>query len=217
MVFAASAPAIVSAVAARFVQSQKGTVSFRLHRVFDVHAGPQSRHDDIVFDGVYKNGTLVNMRIVSYTIGGKDADAQQSTQFEEDWLHPKPSAIFHPPFDPRYLSEYHYQFNGDGVVAFTPLLQDASHATGTFTYDENDNLLSYTYAPCVMPEYAKSGMIWDRRGAVLPNYWAVTHETQQYKGHYALWNGGATVEITWTNFRRFATLGQAVEYISRNP
>ncbi|MBV8147647.1 MAG: hypothetical protein JO092_00985 [Candidatus Eremiobacteraeota bacterium] len=213
---ALAAPAVVSAIAARFAQSQKGVVAFRVHRVFDVHAGPSSRHDDVVFKGVYVNGLLVQMHIVSYTIGGKEADTQQAAQFENDWLHPKPSDIFHAPFNPQYLNEYRYQLNGEGVVAFSPLLTDAAHATGTYTYDQRDDLLAYTYTPCVMPQYAKSGMIWDRRAEVLPNYWAVTHETQQYKGHYALWNGGATVDITWTNFRRYPSLGQAEEYIARN-
>jgi hypothetical protein len=214
MMLALAAPAVVWAVAARFAQSQKGIVTFRLHRVFDVHAGPKSRHDDIVFDGVYEDGTLVNMRIRSYTIGGKQADSQQQSQFEDDWLHPK--AIFHFPFDPRYVEEYLYRVSGK-TVAFTPLSADASHGTGVFTYDKQRNVVSFTYSPGVMPEYARSGTIADQRAPVLSNYWAVTHETQEYTGRYALWNGGATVDLSWTSFRRAASVQQAEAYISRNP
>jgi hypothetical protein len=214
MMLALAAPATVWAVAARFAQTQKGVVSFRLHRVFDVHAGPKSRHDDIVFDGVYANGVLVKMHIVSYSIGGKQADADQLSQFQEDWLHPK--VVFHFPFDPRYLAEYLYRVSGK-TVTFTPLSADASHGTGAFNYDQQKNVVSFTYSPGAMPEYARSGTIADQRAPVLPNYWAVTHETQQYDGRYALWNGGATVDLSWTNFRRAGSVQQAEDYISRNP
>jgi hypothetical protein len=215
MALALAPPAIVSAVAGRFWHSVQGIASFRLHRVFDVHAGPRSRHDDIVFDGVYDDGRLVNMRIVSYTIGGQQADAQQQADFERDWVQTSPKATFHLPFDPRFLGDYHYRVTGN-TVAFAPLSSAASNGSGVFTFDGRHNVVSYTYAPSVMPEHATSGTVSDQRAEVLPDYWSVTHETQQYKGRYALWTGGATVEITWTNFRRYASLRQAVKNITRN-
>jgi hypothetical protein len=215
MVLALVPPAIVSAAATRFSHSVRGVVSFRLHRVFDVHAGPKSRHDDIVFDGVYADGILVKLHILSYTIGGKEADAQQRADFEQQWVQTSPKVTFHMPFDPRFLDEYSYRVSGS-TVAFTPLSPDASNGSGTFAIDQQHNVLSYTYTPTAMPEYATSGTISDQRAEVLPNYWTVTRETQQYKGRYALWNGGATVDITWTNFRRYASLRQAAENITRN-
>jgi hypothetical protein len=216
MLFALLPPPVV-AVAQRFEQSNRGVVSFRLHRVFDVHAGPRSRHDDIVFDGVYVNGRVAKVHIISYAIGGKQADAEQQAQLEQDWEHPKPIDVFHAPFDPKYTSEYRYRLGANGTIHFTPLLADGSHGAGVLTYDRHYNLLWYTYDPSVMPEHATSGTITDQRGAVLTNYWAVTHEMQQYQGRYALWNGAATVEVTWSSFRRFANLLQAVESITHNP
>ncbi len=207
----------VAAVAQRFAQTSRGVVSFRLHRVFDVHAGPRSRHDEIVLDGVYVNGTVAKVRVISYTIGGKQADAQQQAQLEQQWEQPKPTDVFHAPFDPKYTSEYRYRAGVNRTINFTPLLADSSHGAGVLTYDQHYDLVSYTYSPSVMPEHATSGTITDQRAAVLTNYWAVRDEMQQYQGRYALWNGAATVEVTWSSFRRFANLRQAVESISNNP
>jgi hypothetical protein len=209
MVSAPGVPAVVTAAANRFAQTTRGIFGFRLHRVFDVHAGPSSRHDDLVFDGVFDDGRIVSVRVVSYTIGGKQADAQQRSQIVQQWAHPKPDAVFHPPFDRRYLPDYRYRPQSGRTVAFTALVKNNAHGSGTFTYDRADNVTSDTYVPSVMPPYATSGTITDRRQPVLPGYWAVTRETQQYSGRYALWRGGAAVEMTYSRFRRFRNLAAA--------
>jgi hypothetical protein len=213
MVLAVSVPPLVAAVGQRYQQTARGVVTFRLHRVFDVHAGPQSRHDDLVLDGVYSGGTLVSVRILSDTVGGKAQSAEQIATAEYQWTHPKPGDVFCQPFDPRCFTGYAYRPLRNGTIAFTALVSDGSHGSGSFTYDALHNVTSFTYRPSVMPQYARSGTVSDVRSKVLTGYWASTHETQQYSGHYALWNGGATVDYTWSGFARFATVPAAVRAI----
>jgi hypothetical protein len=44
----------------------------------------------------------------------------------------------------------------------------------------------------------------------LPNYWAVTHETQQYKGHYGPFAGAGLQEADYSGFSRFPNLESAL-------
>jgi hypothetical protein len=208
MVLAVSVPPIVVSVGQRFLQTSRGVVTFRLHRVFDVHAGPSSRHDDLVLDGVYQNGNLVRVHIVSDTVGGKAQSQDDVATAEDAWLHPKAGDAFHPPFDPQYFAEYSYQARS-AKVRFTSKIDDGGHGMGSFSYDPNHNVTSYTYQPAAMPQYAKSGTVSGTRSAVLPGYWATVKETQQYQGHYALWNGGATVQLMWSSFHRYDSLTAA--------
>lgn len=213
MVAAVTVPPIVVSVGKRFMQTCRGVVAFRMHRVFDVHAGPSSRHDDLVLEGVYSNGTLVSVHILSDTIGGKAQSPDQIASAEQQWVHPKPGDAFHAPFDPRYFREYRYGPIARNSVSFTSLVDDAGHGTGTFAYDSSEDVTSYTYSPSVMPQYATSGTVTGTRRRVLPGYWAVTQETQQFAGRYALWKGGATVQLTWSEFRRYSSVSAAVSAI----
>ncbi|MBV8435731.1 MAG: hypothetical protein JO029_15730 [Candidatus Eremiobacteraeota bacterium] len=216
MLLAVSVPAVVASVGQRFVQTSRGYVTFRLHRVFDVHAGPSSRHDDLVLEGVFSNATLVSVRIVSDTIGGKAQTPDEIATAEEEWVHPKSGDAFHAPFDPRYFGEYSYRAQPvRSAITFTSLVSDGGHGSGSFSYDRKYDVTSYTYEPSVMPQYAKTGTVSGTRAGVLPGYWAITQETQQYQGHYALWNGGATTQYTWSDFRRFGTLAEAERAIGR--
>jgi hypothetical protein len=206
-------PPIVASIGKRFAQTSRGVVAFRMHRVFDVHAGPSSRHDDLVLWGVYNNGTLVSVRILSDTVGGKAQTPDQIASAQQQWTHPKPGDAFHPPFDPRYFREYRYGPNTPEWISFESLVNDSGHGTGSFAYDSSENVTSYTYSPSVMPQYATSGTITGTRRRVLPGYWAVTQETQQFAGRYALWKGGATVQLTWSEFRRYGSVSAAVAAI----
>lgn len=209
MVVALDSPPALIDVAHRFAASSRGIVAFRLHRVFDVHAGFSSRHEDLILNGILQNGKVVRVRIVSYTIDGKPADDATQTALKNQYEHPAPNTVFELPFDPRYLHAYQYQSVQPGTIAFTSTLRDATHGDGTFSYDDANNVVAYSYQPGALPQYAKSGVIADRRSEVLPGYWAVTQEMQQYKGTYGLFPGAATVQITWSNFRRFSDLQSA--------
>jgi hypothetical protein len=209
VVVALDAPPALTQVAHRFAATSRGIVAFRLHRVFDVHAGFSSRHEDLVLNGILQNGRVVRVHIVSYSINGKPADDATQAALENQYEHPAPDTVFQLPFDPRYLREYHYQSMQPGTIAFTSTLRDATHGDGTFSYDGANNVVSYSYQPGALPRYAKSGLIADHRAEVLPGYWAVIQETQQYKGAYGPFPGAATVQITWSNFRRFSDLQSA--------
>jgi hypothetical protein len=213
MAIAASPPPAVQLVAQRFAQTTRGIVSFRLRRTFDVHAGFSSRHEELVMDGVYQDGAVVKVRIATYTIDGKPADATTRASVVGAWEHPKPTDLFRAPFDPRYVGEYQYQISGPQRIAFSSTVHDAAHGNGNFTYDANDNVLSCTYQPNVLPPHARYGQVTDRRAEVFPGYWAVTQEAQEYKGSYGPFPGAGVVQMTYAQFRRFGDLQSAVRAI----
>lgn len=213
MIAAVTVPPIVASIGRRYVKASRGVVAFRMHRMFDVHAGPSSRHDDLVLEAVYDDGSLASVHILSDTIGGKTQTPQQIASAEQQWIHPKPGDAFHPPYDPRYFGEYHYGPIAPGHVSFAAAVNDAGHGTGSYTYNSSEDVTAYTYAPAVMPQYATSGTVNGTRRKVLPGYWAVTQETQQFAGRYALWKGGATVQYTMSEFRRYPSVQAAVAAI----
>lgn len=213
MIAAVTVPPIVASIGRRYLQTARGVVAFRMHRVFDVHAGPSSRHDDLVLEGVYSGGTLVSVHILSDTIGGNAQTPQQIAAAEQQWIHPKPGDVFHPPYDPRHFGEYHYGPIAPDRVSFVTVVNDAGHGAGSFAYDSSENVTSYRYSPAVLPQYATSGTIVGARRKVLAGYWAVTQETQQFAGRYALWKGGATVQLIMSEFRRYPSVSAAVAAI----
>lgn len=197
-------------MARRFTQTTRGIVGFRLHRVLDVHAGFSGRHEDLVLSGVYDDGTIVKVRVVSYTIDGKPADATADAEMEQAYDSPKAGDVFEPPFDSRYTDGYSYRQDGSQTIAFTANARDAAHADGSFTYDGAYDVVSYTYQLSVLPPHAHWGEITDRRSEALPSYWAVTEETQNYRGSYGPFPGAATEQVDFSDFRRFADLSSAL-------
>ena len=202
-------PAVVQI--AQHVQSQeRGAVVFRLQRIFDVHAGPMHRHDEMELALVNDDGRTVEVRVIRALTGGKAADANGIAQIENQYEHPAPLDVFHRPFDPQFTGEYAYEAVDAQTYKFKTSLRDGSHGDGSFSLDNEGNVVKYQYAPAVMPRYATSGTVVDERAQVLPNFWAVTRESQQYSGHYAIFGGGATVKIQYDSFRRFPDAASAV-------
>jgi hypothetical protein len=207
---AAALPAIVTQAAQRTQLSEKGVVGVRVHRLFDVHAGPYSRHDDMQFAAVYQDGVLIRMRITYQRVGGKDTDAATKSQTQQKYEHPAPGDVFDRPYDARYVNDYDYDLADPHTVRFRAKVRDAGHGDGTFTVDGDANVVSVQYSPCTMPQYAKSGTVTDQRAQVLPKYWALTQEVQEYHGRYAIFSGGATATITQGPFIRFPDVATAV-------
>ncbi|HEV3090068.1 MAG TPA: hypothetical protein VGX91_01350 [Candidatus Cybelea sp.] len=205
-----AAPPALTRVAQRFAATTRGIVGFRLHRVLDVHAGFSSRHEDLVLNGVFKNGSIVKVRVVSYTIDGRQADAATTDAMARAFDRPQPGSAFAPPFDARNAAAYSYGAYGNGTMAFSSAVRDAGHGNGTFTYRPDGTVLAITYQPNALPPHATWGQITDRRAQVLPNYWATVGETQQYKGRYGPFAGAASEEVDFSDFRRFADLGSAL-------
>jgi hypothetical protein len=197
-------------VAHRFVETNRGIVGFRLHRVRDVYAGFSHRQEDLVLTGIYQDGTTVKVRIVSYTINGKPASASADAAMTRAFEHPKPETVFQPPFDPRYTGVYSYRAAGPSTIAFASGVRDAAHGNGSFAYDAGHNVVWYTYQPNAMPPHATSGTILDRRSEALPNYWTVTHETQQYRGHYGPFPGTGLQVEDYSAFSRFPSMESAL-------
>lgn len=198
-------------MAQRFAQETQGVVGFRLHRVLDVHAGFAQRHEDLVLTGIYDNGRVVKVRIVSYTIDAKPASSSEDAAMAQAYDDPKPGQVFELPFDSRYFRDYSYDQAGPQTIAFNSNVRDAAHGNGTFTYDANNTVVSYTYQPNALPPHARLGSITDHRAEVLPNYWAVTHETQRYSGSYFLFAGAATEQVEYSGFSRFPDLQSALQ------
>ncbi len=210
MVTPPGAPPALTLVVQKFAETNRGIASFHLHRVFDVHAGPMKRHEELVLDGIYSDGAVVKVHVSSYTIDGKPADAATQATLVQAYEHPEPGAVFNLPFDQRYVAAYQYQNAAPQKIAFTSSLRDAAHGNGNFSFDASGHVLSYTYQPNVLPPHATFGEVTDRRSEVLPGYWAVVEETQQYKGSYGLFPGAGTVEVTFSDFHRFNDLQSAL-------
>jgi hypothetical protein len=202
-------PAIVTQVAHQTAQDERGVASAQYTRTFDVHAGPANRHDHMIFTAVYSNGDLVHVHITSDTLGGKNATASQRAQTESAYEHPKSTDLFRAPWDPRYTSEYNYRIVDPTTIAFTSLVTDTAHGSGTFTIDEQNHVTAYQYKMSANYEYVTSGTVSGERAQVLPGYWAVAHEVQHYTGKYGPVPGGATTDITQASFRRFASVSDA--------
>jgi hypothetical protein len=204
------APPALAQVAQRYAETSRGVVTFRMHRLFDVHGALQSHREDLVMDGVYDDGATVRVRVDSYTINGKPASAAQVSSLEQSWDNPKPSDVFAPPFDARNLGAYQYATGSPTTIDFTSTVNDAGHGRGSFTHDAQNNVVSITYQPNALPPHATSGEITDLRSEVLPGYWATTQETQQYRGSYGPFPASGTVQNTFSNFRRYPDLSSAL-------
>jgi hypothetical protein len=206
----AGAPPVLAQIAQRFAETSRGVVVCQLHRLFDVHAGFSSRHEDLTMNAAYDDGAIVKVHVTSYSIDGKDAGASDVASVEQSWSHPDPGGTFAAPFDPRNFDAYRYTSGGASAIGFTSNVRDAGHGDGSFTYDAQYNVISYTYRPGALPPHASSGEITDARAEVLPGYWAATQETQGYTGHYGPFAGAGTVTISCANFRRFPDVASAL-------
>jgi hypothetical protein len=210
MTLPAGAPPALVQVAQQYASTSRGVVTFQMHRVFDVHSPLQSRHEDLVMNGVYDDGALVRVRVVSYSINGKSASAGDMSNVEQSWDHPKPGDVFAPPFDSRNFDAYQYRSGGPSTIDFTSSVHDAGHGNGSLTYDVQANVVAYTYRPNALPPHATSGQITDRRSEVLPGYWAVTAEAQEYKGNYGLFSASGAIQVSYSAFRRSPDLQSAL-------
>ncbi len=197
-------------VAQRYAETTRGVVTLQVHRVFDVHDPLRGRHEDLVMNGVYDDGALVRVQVITYTIDGRPASAGDISTVEQSWNHPNPADVFARPFDARNFDAYQYRSGGASTIDFTSSVRDAGHGNGSFTYDAQDNVISYTYQPNALPEHAHWGQITDRRAEVLPGYWASMEETQEYKGSIGPFAASGTIQIAYSAFRRFPDLQSAL-------
>ena len=156
----------------------------------------------MVFTAVYDNGTLVGVHILEDTQGGLPASASQRSQTEAQYEHPKPGDLFRPPWDTRFVDEYSYRVVDASTVAFTSLVNDTAHGSGTFTTDPQGDVLTYQYAMSANLPYVTHSAISGQRAEVVPGYWAMTHELQDYSGKYKGIPGGATTEIAQSGCHR---------------
>ena len=125
--------------------------------------------------------------------------------------HPKASETFAPRFDTRNFGAYQYSSSGPATIAFTSSVRDGGHGDGSFGYDAQYNVVTYTYRPAALPPHATFGEVTDRRAEVLPGYWASTDETQDYKGTYGPFPAAGTVVVAYSDFRRFADEASALK------
>lgn len=203
-------PAIVVQAAQQTQRLERGIVGFRLRRVFDVHAGPYHRHDDMELAEVSEDGRVLKVRILYQKVGGRETDAGTKAQTEQGYEHPGPHDVFARPFDLDHTAQYTYDPPQTNAVTFHAIVRDAAHGDGTFSVDAQDNVVSVQYSPAVLPPYTNAGTIDQERSSVLPDYWALTQEVHHYRGRYLIFGGGATVTITQTHFTRFPTASAAL-------
>jgi hypothetical protein len=199
-----AAPPALEQVAQRFTATTRGVVGYQLHRVLDVRAGFSHRHEDLSMHVISVDGTVVRVRIERYSIDGKPASAADSQRMTRAYQAPQPGHGFRVPFDPRYATEYRFSASGSETMAFTSVFRDAAHGNGSFTYDTGYDVISYAYQPNALPPHARSGTIVDNRAEVLPGYWGLTHETQDYKGSVGPFPGRAHEDVDFSGYHRFA-------------
>jgi hypothetical protein len=211
---AAAVPAIVAQAAQIAARAQQGIVGFRLHRAFDVHAGPFHRHDDMEFAGVYEDGRLIKVRILHQQIGGQETDDATKSKTEHGYEHPGPNDVFARPYDERHLNDYADDLLPDGTIRFRALVRDPAHGDGTFSVDAAGNVLTVHYTPCVMPPYAHAGTVDQRLAEVLPGYWTLTLEQHHYTGRYFVFSGEATATIDQSRFVRFSDEAAALQALN---
>lgn len=198
------APPTLEQVAQRFTAATRGVVSYQLHRVLDVRAGFSRRHEDLSMHVIAVDETIVRVRIESYAIDGHPASPADSQNMAQAYEAPQIGQRFRVPFDPHYRAEYHFSAMSPVTMAFTSTIRDAAHGNGSFTYDAGYDVVSYTYQPNALPPHASSGTIADKRAEVLPGYWALTHETQDYRGSVGPFSGRAHEDVDFSDYRRFA-------------
>ena len=211
MILPPGAPPALEQVAQRYAETSHGVVSFQLHRTFDVHGGFSKRHEELVMNGVYDDGKLMKVRVVSYSIDGKPASTSDVAGVEQSWNHPNPADVFAAPYDARNFAQYHYTSGGPSTIAFDSAVHDAGHGHGSFTYDSQGDVLSITYQPNALPPHASWGQISDVRSTVLADYWAATQETQQYRGTYGPFAASGTIQVSYSGFRRYSDLQSALQ------
>lgn len=209
------APPAVVQIAQRARSQERGIVLYRLHRVFDVHAGPSRRHDELELAVVSQDDRVVRVRILRASTGGKSVDDAGRRQLENQYENPKPGDVFHRPFDPAYVNEYTYQAVDARTYRFTSILRDSSHGDGTFSLNDTGDVVKYVYTPNVLPQYAKSGTVTNDRSQVLPDSWHLTREAHEYRGRYFIFSGGATAVITCDSFEQFADVPSAVSALEK--
>jgi hypothetical protein len=211
-----TAPAIAQ-IARNTKLQEQGVVVYRMRRVFDVHAGPMHRHDELTLAIASLNGLTVKVRVLRAITGGKVAGSAAVTQIENQYEHPKPDDVFHRPFDPHYLNEYAYQAIDARTYRFTSTMHDSSHGDGTFWIDNRESVVKYQYTPNALPPYATSGIVTDERAQVLADFWFLTREVYEYRGHYLIFGGGSTTAITYDSFKRYPNVASAISALQTVP
>lgn len=209
MAVTATPPPAIVRIAEQTRRSERGIVGYRLHRVFDVHAGPFGRHDEFELAVISVDGKTDSVRVLRYTIGGRQADDKARAALKSQYEHPNPQDLFARPFDSAYLAEYRFEQIDPRTFRFVPFTRDSRHGEGRFSVDADGNVVSMTYTPGVMPQHASSGSITIARAQVLPKYWMQTRETHEYRGRYAIFSGSATVSIEASGFTSFADVASA--------
>jgi hypothetical protein len=205
-----SPPPAVQRIAQQTQRREAGVVEYRLHRVFDVHAGPFHRHDDMELLVIAQNAQVVKVRVLHDTIGGREADASVRAQVVDSYEHPKPFDVFRRPYDLRYVADYAYVQVDPQTYRFTSLVHDAAHGDGTFQVSADDEVEKVEYTPNAFPPHASSGTVSEERAAVAPEFWFVTHELYQFGGRYGIFGAAATAQITYDAFKRYPDVRSAV-------
>ena len=202
-------PPIVSQVAQQTAVDQRGVGTALYTRTFQVHAGVSARQDRLVFTGIYVNGDLKTIYVLTDTLGSVNATPEQIDQVKTQYERPKPADVFHAPWDARYLRDYKYTMVNPTTIGFSSLVTDTAHGSGTFTIDGGKHVTGYQYTMSANWPHATNGTVSGQRAEVLPRYWAVTHEVQQYTGTYGPFKAAAITEIVQSSFRRFANVAAA--------
>ena len=202
-------PAIVQ-IAQRAQRQEQGVFLYHMRKLFDVHAGGRRRHEELELEVVSDATRTIKVRVLRSLVDGKASDAAALQKIEDQYEHPNPADVVHRPFDPAYLGEYTYQQLDAKTFKFTSAVRDSAHGDGTFSLDDDGDIVSYAFQPAVLPKYTTAGTVTAQRSEVLPGIWQLTRETDEYKGRFAFLSGGATVSITYDSYAQYPDAASAI-------
>jgi hypothetical protein len=205
---APDASALAGEAAALLAAQRHGATAFSLAYRYTEHGPAHSVDRSSQAIVLRDDGEVVKTRI----LGGS---AGMPTLVEADYRLP---------IERKYLAEYRFSGGsapceqcpaGAVAVDFVSLRRDDDHGDGTMWIDgASRRVLAMHFHPSVLPPHTDSADVSVAFGQVLPDLWDVTITEQQYNGHTFLFHGWGHVEQRQTNYRRFATVEDALKNIN---
>ncbi len=214
---APDARAVVRGAVRVLASERAGFVALHQHYAYEEY-GP-AHHKTLVedFGRLYKDGTLIAVRIYSKNSNGSVASADDLAKQQSELDKKLPEEDYQLPLTDAALADYRFDLSlcsecapGSVAVTFVSLKRDPDHGDGTVVVDEaSHHVLSLNFRPSALPKDADSGSIAMTFGQVLPGLWDLVKTESRYTGHVLFMHGGANITQTDGSYRRFGSLDEA--------
>jgi hypothetical protein len=211
---------LVRKAVAQYAADNRGDLAFSRHLAFSLHVGPMAHDVRNEIGVLMHDGAYMRVRYYSAATNGKTEDDSELRRQEETANGDLAGGrgFFKRPVDPHYTADYRFDSAacaectaGEVAVAFTSLVHDRQHGSGTMVLDETTgrvHSIAYTYDR--PPEHASAADGVETFGEAIPGLWTCLHVQETYHGHLGLIGGTASLTYTLDHFRRFAQLDAAL-------